>query len=111
MNTNQKLLQSVLRTTVFFTICLMPALALAAPTGGGAGLPWESSFKTIQTSIQVLGGVLLTIGVIMAGIKMATGEGGGMGRQVVGLVVGGGLVLGASTVIDTVFSGASGLPL
>jgi len=95
----------------FLATLLLPALALAAPTGGGPGLPWESSFETILESIQAIGAVLLTIGIVVAGVKLSTGEGGGMGRNAVGLVVGGGLILGASTVIDTVFSGASGLPL
>lgn len=95
-----------------FTVTLFfPALALASTTGGGPGLPWESSFETIQQSIQAIGAVLLGIGIVIAGVKLATGEGGGMGRSVVGLVVGGGLILGAGTVVDTVFSGASGLPL
>lgn len=90
---------------------LMPALALAAPAGGGPGLMWESSFETILESIQAIGATFLMIGIVITGAKLATSEGGGIGGKAVGLVLGGGLVLGAATFVDVVFAGASGLPL
>ena len=88
----------------------MPALALAS-TGGGPGLMWESSFETILESVQAIGATLLVVGIIITGVKLATSEGGGIGGKAVGLILGGGLVLGASSFVDTVFAGASGLPL
>jgi type IV secretory pathway VirB2 component (pilin) len=88
---------------------LMPALALAE--GGGPGLMWESSFETILESVKAIGYTLLIVGIIITGVKLATSEGGGIGGKAVGLVLGGGLVLGASEFVSTVFEGSSGLLL
>lgn len=95
---------------VLVATSLMPTLALAE-TGGGPGLMWESSFETILQSVQAIGATLLVIGIIITGVKLATSEGGGIGGKAVGLILGGGLVLGASSFVSTVFEGASGLLL
>jgi type IV secretory pathway VirB2 component (pilin) len=86
---------------------LTPATALAAP-GGGAGLPWESTFATILESIQGMAPVFVTIAVIIAGVALMFGESGGMSRRVVTLVVGGATVFGVATVVSTLFEGGSG---
>lgn len=99
------------RQIVSFTIAgftVAPATALAAP-GGGAGLPWESSFSTIMESIQGMSGVFVTIAIIIAGLALMFGESGGMSRKVVGIVVGGATVFGVASVVSTLFEGGGGL--
>jgi type IV secretory pathway VirB2 component (pilin) len=86
---------------------LLPAVALASP--GGAGLPWEGTFQTIQNSIQGVAPYLLTIAVVIGGLAWMFGEGNGMSRRVVGLVVGGSMVVGVSSVVSTLFQGGAGL--
>lgn len=99
------------RQLVLFIIAVLvsvPATAVAAP-GGGAGLPWESSFSTIMESIQGMSGVFVTIAIIIAGLALMFGEAGGMSRKIVGIVVGGAAALGAASVASTLFEGGGGL--
>ncbi len=88
---------------------LLPATALAAPAGGAGGLPWNSTFSKILDSIQELAPVLATIAFLIAGIIWMFGEGGGMSRKAVGLVVGGAIVFGVAPLITTLFEGSAGL--
>ena len=59
---------------------LVPATALAAPSGGGGGLPWESSFSKILDSIQGMAPMFATIAFLIAGVIWMFGESGGMSR-------------------------------
>jgi type IV secretory pathway VirB2 component (pilin) len=88
---------------------LFPATSLAAPAGGGGGLPWESSFSKILDSIQGMAPIFATIGFLIAGVALMFGESGGMSRKIVGLVVGGAVVFGVAPLITTLFEGSSGL--
>jgi type IV secretory pathway VirB2 component (pilin) len=88
-------------------LVLSPALALAAP--GGAGLPWESSFETIEQSIQGIAPHLLVIAIVIAALALMFGESGGMSRKVVGIVVGGATIVGVTSVVSTLFEGGGGL--
>jgi type IV secretory pathway VirB2 component (pilin) len=109
MPSNHSKLVSLVQVLV--ATLLMPTLAFASTTGGGPGLLWESSFETILQSVQAIGATLLVVGIVITGVKLANSEGGGVGGKAVGLILGGGLVLGATTFVDVVFAGASGLPL
>lgn len=88
---------------------LSSATAWAAPTGGGGGMPWESSFSKILDSVQGLAPVFATIAFLIAGFVLMFGESGGMSRKVVSLVVGGAVVFGVAPLITTLFEGSSGL--
>src|SRR5688572_17008788 len=88
---------------------LAPATALAAPAGGGGGMPWESSFSKILDSIQGMAPIFATIAFLIAGIIWMFGESGGMSRKAVGLVVGGAIVFGVAPLITTLFEGSSGV--
>jgi type IV secretory pathway VirB2 component (pilin) len=90
-------------------LILFPATALAAPIGGGGGMPWNSTFSKILDSIQELAPILATIAFLIAGIIWMFGEGGGMSRKAVGLVVGGAIVFGVAPLITTLFEGSAGL--
>lgn len=89
---------------------LMPALAFAMPTQT-SGLPFEESFDMVKTAVIYIGGALLIVGIVICGIKLATGEGGGIGGKAMGLVLGGILILGANEIVDVLFTGTSGLLL
>lgn len=93
--------------TTLATMLLLPAVALASP--GGAGLPWESTFETIFQSVQGLAPIFVGIAVIIAFVALMYGEGGGMSRKAVNIVVGGAGALGAASVVTTLFEGGSGL--
>jgi type IV secretory pathway VirB2 component (pilin) len=97
-----------LASFVLFAMVL-PSTALAAPAGGGEGLPWESSFSKILDSIQGMAPIFATIAFLIAGVVLMFGESGGMSRKVVGLVVGGAVVFGVAPLITTLFEGSSGL--
>lgn len=101
------LVSNCLRFLPAVVFLLAPATAFAAP--GGAGLPWESSFETILTSIQGMAGVFVTIAILIAGCALMFGESGGMSRKVVGIVVGGAAVFGVTSVVSTLFEGGGGL--
>jgi type IV secretory pathway VirB2 component (pilin) len=88
-------------------LLLSPAAAFAAP--GGAGLPWESTFETIEQSIQGVAPHLLVISIIIAALALMYGEAGGMSRKVVGIVVGGATIVGVTSVVSTLFEGGGGL--
>jgi len=88
-------------------LVLSPSLALASP--GGAGLPWETSFETIEQSVQGVAPHLLAISIIIAALALMYGEGGGMSRRVVNIVVGGATVVGVTSVVTTLFEGGGGL--
>jgi len=88
---------------------LFPATAFAAPSGGGGGMPWESSFSKILDSIQGMAPIFATIGFLIAGVALMFGESGGMSRKIVGHVVGGAVVFGVAPLITTLFEGSSGL--
>jgi type IV secretory pathway VirB2 component (pilin) len=88
-------------------LLLSPALALAAP--GGAGLPWESTFETIEKSVQGVAPHLLVISIVIAALALMYGESGGMSRKVVGIVVGGATIVGVTSVVSTLFEGGGGL--
>ena len=89
-------------------LLFLPATAFAAPSGGGAGLPWESSFSKILDSIQGMAPMFATIAFLIAGIIWMFGESGGMSRKAVGLVVGGAIVFGVAPLVTTLFEGGSG---
>ena len=95
-------------TALALVLSLFPVQALAAP-GGGAGLPWESTFSTILDSVQGIAPIFVTIAIIIAGLALMFGEAGGMSRRVVTIVVGGATVMGVATVVSTLFEGASGV--
>ena len=88
---------------------LVPTTALAAPAGGGGGLPWESSFSVILGSIQSTAPILATIAFVIAGLVWMFGEGGGMSGKAVKVVVGGAVVFGAAPLITTLFQGSTGV--
>jgi type IV secretory pathway VirB2 component (pilin) len=90
-------------------VLFLPATALAAPAGGGGGLPWESSFSKILDSIQSMAPVFATIAFLIAGVIWMFGESGGMSRKAVGLVVGGAIVFGVAPTITALFEGSSGV--
>lgn len=89
-------------------VLLASTPALAAP-GGGAGLPWESSFQTILDSVQGMAPIFVTVAILIAGFALAFGESGGMSRKVVYIVVGGATAFGAAGVVSTLFEGGAGL--
>jgi type IV secretory pathway VirB2 component (pilin) len=96
-------------TSVSVLASLVPATALAAPAGGGGGLPWESAFSKILDSIQSLAPVFATIAFLIAGIIWMFGESGGMSRKAVGIVVGGAVVFGAANLGAQLFENGAGL--
>jgi len=102
-------LRSLPTASVALLSLLLPATAFAAPSGGGGGLPWESSFSKILDSIQGMAPMFATIAFLIAGVIWMFGESGGMSRKAVGLVVGGAIVFGVAPLITTLFEGGSGL--
>jgi type IV secretory pathway VirB2 component (pilin) len=99
--------QRISTTAIIAALLLAPAVALASP--GGAGLPWESTFETILSSMQGIATPIITIAIIVAAFALMFGEAGGMSRKVVGIVVGGAGALGAAGVVSTLFESGSGL--
>jgi type IV secretory pathway VirB2 component (pilin) len=97
------------QTAILSTLVLSSATALAAPAGGGGGLPWESSFSKILDSIQSMAPVFATIAFLIAGVAWMFGESGGLSRKAVGLLVGGAVVFGAASLGTKLFEGGSGL--
>jgi type IV secretory pathway VirB2 component (pilin) len=93
----------------FSLLVLSPALVMASP--GGAGLPWETSFETIEQSVLGVAPHLLAISIVIAALALMFGEGGGMSRRVVNIVVGGATVVGVGSVVTTLFEGGGGLLL
>lgn len=89
---------------------LLPAIAFSM-SSSGAGLPVEESFDVVKDSVVYVGGVLLVVGIVITGVKMATGDGGGIGGKTVGLIMGGMLILASDTIVETVFAGTNGLLL
>lgn len=91
-------------------LIVFPAVALAAPAGGGGGgMPWESAFSKVFDSIQSMAPILASIAFLIAGIIWMFGESGGMSRKAVGILVGGALVFGASSLATKLFDGGVGL--
>jgi type IV secretory pathway VirB2 component (pilin) len=105
---SMRLLKPV-QSAIVAALVLSSATALAAPAGGGGGMPWNSPFSKILDSIQELAPVLATIAFIIAGVVLMFGEGGGMSRKAVGLVVGGAVVFGVAPLITNLFEGSAGL--
>ena len=104
-----RLRQSATALVALLTSPFISTTALAAPLGGGGGMPWESSFSKILDSIQSTAPILATVAFIFAGLVWMFGESGGMSRRVVGVDVGGSVVFGAAPLITTLFEGSAGL--
>lgn len=109
MTRHPRALPRLSATALVPILLLLPTVALASP--GGAGLPWESTFETILSSIQGLATPIITIAIIVAAFALMFGESGGMSRKIVGIVVGGAAALGAAGVVSTLFESGAGLLL
>jgi type IV secretion system protein TrbC len=84
---------------LFFFLALSPGLALAAGTGGGGGLPWETPLQNVQNSLT--GPVAKAIALIAIVVSIGTlmflhQELNQFGRVVVFIVLGIGTLVGAN---------------
>lgn len=83
-------------------------LAFAA-VGGGGGLPWESPLSTLKDSIAgPVAALVVIIAVVILGIMLISGaDMMQIGKSLVGVVVAGAMIIGASTFVTKLF-GVSG---
>lgn len=94
------LLPTLLRLLPMCLMLFMPALALAQ---AGDEL-FTGPFEQIAIWFKAVGGVMLFIGVMWIGYKIARSDGGSMGAAI-GLCLGGVIIMSAQTIKDTLFPG------
>jgi type IV secretory pathway VirB2 component (pilin) len=90
-----------------FVIVFLPMAAHASSSGGS--LPWETPLQTVENSIKgpVAYGLSL-LGIVSAGgMLMFGGEISEFTRRIVYLVLVGAVILGASSLMTTLFTSAA----
>lgn len=91
-----------------FLLLLLVVADPAFATATGSSMPWETPLQSIMTSITgPVAGVIALIGISVAGgMLIFGGELGEFARRIVMLVLVMGLLVGAASMLNTLFSGA-----
>jgi type IV secretion system protein VirB2 len=96
---------------VAFAALSVPSRALASTSSSGTAMPWESPLQTIATSLSgPVAGVISLIAIVICGITLIWGgEIGEFAKKLVYVVMVIAVLVGASSLISTLFSSSGAL--
>ncbi len=94
--------------TTLSTITLLPMVAMAAGTGGGA-MPWDTPLQTIESDLTgPVAKIIGIIAVVLFGLAFAFGEHGSTLRKGLGIIFGLAIAFTATTFVSTFFGFTGG---